>query len=191
MYNHGGLICPCITLAEESLRSYELVERRKMGVTFNAFEIFEIAEKIERNGVKFYRRAAELFDDSRTHNMFLQLADWETTHEKVFADMRNELSAQGPELRTFQLENELLPDAQAMAGLAVFGIKPDPSDELTGEESITDILKSAIEKEKDSIVFYTGLKDFVPARAGKDKIDDIIREEMRHICILNQSLEWR
>jgi len=162
-----------------------------MSVTFNAFEIFEIAEKIERNGAKFYRRAAELFDDSRTRNMFLRLADWETTHEKVFADMRNELSAQGPELRTFEPENSVVFDAQAMASLAVFGIKPDPSDELTGKESITDVLKSAIEKEKDSIVFYTALKDFVPARAGKDKIDDIIREEMRHICILNQSLEWR
>lgn len=162
-----------------------------MSVTFNAFEVFEIAEKIERNGVKFYRRAAELFDDSRTHNMFLQLADWETTHEQVFADMRNELSRQSPELRTFEPENDVVLDAQAMAGLAVFGIKPDPSDELTGEESITDVLKSAIEKEKDSIIFYTGLEAFIPARAGKDKIDDIIREEMRHICILNQSLEWR
>ncbi len=162
-----------------------------MDTKFNAFEVFEIAEKIERNGAKFYRRAAELFDDSHTRKMFLQLADWETTHEQVFADMRNELAAQGPELRTFEPENSVVFDAQSMAGLAVFGIKPDPSDELTGEESITDILKSAIEKEKDSIVYYVGLKDFVSDRAGKDKIDDIIREELRHIGILNQALQWR
>ena len=44
--------------------------------------VFEIAEKIERNGAKSYRRAAELFDDSRTRNMFLRLGDWETTLRK-------------------------------------------------------------------------------------------------------------
>jgi len=163
----------------------------RMVVQFNAFEIFEIAEKIERNGSKFYRRAAELFDDSRTHNMFLRLAEWETTHEQIFVDMRNELSAQGPEFRTFELENNVVFDAQSMAGLAVFGNRMEPSEELTGKESITDILKSAVEKEKDSIVFYTGLRAFIPITAGQDKIGDIIREEMHHIRILNQSLEWR
>lgn len=162
-----------------------------MSVEFNAFEIFEIAEKIERNGSKFYRRAAELFDDSRVRNMFLQLAEWETAHEQLFADMRNELSAQGPEFRTFELENNVVFDAQSMAGLAVFGNRMEPSEELTGKEGITDILKIALEKEKDSIVFYTGLRAFIPVTAGQDKIRDIIIEEMRHIRILNQSLEWR
>jgi len=162
-----------------------------MEVKFNAFEIFEIAERIERNGAKFYRRAAELFDDPGTINMFLELANWETTHEQVFADMRKQLFEESPELRTFEVGDKLLPEAQAMAGLAVFGIKPDPSEELSGKESITDVIKIAVEKERDSIVYYTGLKDFVAAEASKDKIGDIIREEMRHICILNQSLEWR
>ena len=102
--------------------------------------------------------------------------------------MRKQLSEQGRELRTFRPEDEL-PDVKAMAGLAVFGIKPDPSDELTGGESRADVLKQAIKKEKDSIVFYKGLKEFISARAGKDKIDDIIEEEFKHIRILNQSLE--
>jgi rubrerythrin len=162
-----------------------------MSVKFNAFEIFEIAEKIERNGTKFYRKAAELFDDSRTRNMFLQLAEWEAAHEQLFADMRKQLSEQGPEFRTFELENDVVFDAQSMAGLAVFGNRMEPSEELTGEEGIADILKIALEKEKDSIVFYTGLRAFIPVTAGQDKIRDIIIEEMRHIRILNQSLEWR
>ena len=160
-----------------------------MVVEFNAFEIFEIAEKIERNAVKFYRRAAELFDDSRARNLFVKLAEWEVAHEQVFANMRKELSEQGPEMRTFEAENDVVFDAQSMAGLAVFGNKMVPSAELTGKESITDILKSAIEKEKDTIIFYTGLKDFVSAQAAKDKIAEIIKEEMHHIRILKQSME--
>ena len=160
-----------------------------MVVNLNASEIFEIAVQIERNGAEFYRGAAELFDDSRVRNMFLQLADWETSHEQVFADMRNELVAQGPEISTFETESDVIFDAQSMAGLAVFGNSMGPSAELTGKESITDILKGAIEKEKDSIIFYTGLKDFVSARTAKDKIADVIKEEMHHVRILKQSLE--
>ena len=30
-----------------------------MGIDFNADEVFEIAEQIERNGAKFYRNVAE------------------------------------------------------------------------------------------------------------------------------------
>jgi rubrerythrin len=162
-----------------------------MGVQFNAFEIFEIAEKIERNGAAFYRKAAQIFDDPATRNMLLELADWEGKHEQVFANMRKLLSEQSRELRTFELENDMEPVAQAMAGLAVFGSEADPSEELAGKRSKKDILRKALSWEKDSIVYYVGLKNFVPDRAGKDKIDDIIREEMHHIGILNQSLQWR
>jgi len=166
-----------------------MTEDRTMSVEFNAFEAFEIAEQIERNGAKFYRRAAGLFSDSGTRKLFLELANWEKGHEQVFEDMRKQLSEQGRELRTFRPEDALLPEAQAMAGLAVFGLRPNPADELSGTESRAEVLEMAMQKERDSIVYYTGLKDFVPDFAGKDKIDDVIAEEMRHIRILDQSLQ--
>jgi rubrerythrin len=169
----------------------KLFKGAKMDIKFNAFEVFEIAEKIERNGVRFYRRAAELFDEQGIHNTFIELANWEREHEQVFADMRKQLSEQSREMRTFEPENNMMISAQAMAGLAVFGMDPDPYRELTGKESKKEIFEKALRKEEDSIVYYVGLKDFVSDRAGKDKIDDIIREEFRHIGILNQSLQWR
>ncbi len=156
--------------------------------TFNAFEAFEIAEQIERNGARFYRKAAEMFDDTRVSGLFLKLAEWEKVHEEVFADMRKQLSEQGRELRTFDPQDAPL-DAKAMAGLAAFGLKPDPSHELHGAESRQDVLKMAVQKEKDSIVYYTGLKDFVPPDSGRDRIDDVIKEELHHIRILNQALD--
>ncbi len=162
-----------------------------MNIEFNAFEVFEIAEKIERNGAGFYRRAAQLFDEGDIKKMFLELANWETKHIEVFTDMKKQLSDLSRELRTFKPDDNTSLDAQAMAGLAVFGLKPDPSGELTGTESVVDVLKKALQKEKDSIVYYIGLKDFVPVKLGRDKIDDIIREEIHHIRILSQSLEQR
>ncbi len=168
------------------------MERTMASIEFNAFEAFEIAERIERNGARFYRRAAQLFDDPGLGKLFLELAGWEKGHEQLFADMKKQLFEQSSQLRTFRPDDRLLPEAQAMAGLAVFGIRPDPAEDLTGKESKAEVIAKAIEKEKDSIVYYTGLKDFVPTRAGKDKIDDIIAEEIRHIRILNQSLQqWQ
>ena len=159
-----------------------------MTVTFNAFEVFEIAEQIERNGTDFYIRAAELFDDPDTCQMFRRLAEWEAEHEQTFARMKRQLSEQSRQESTSEAD-VLLPDPRVMAGLAVFGIRTDPSEELRGRQEARDIIRRAVEKEKDSIVFYHGLKEFVPAEAGKEKIDDIIKEEMRHIVTLDQSLK--
>ena len=159
-----------------------------MNVTFNAFEVFEIAEQIERNGTNFYIRAAELFDDPDICQMFLRLAEWEKEHELTFARMKQQLPEQSLQASTSEAD-DLLPDPRVMAGLAVFGIRSEPAEVLRGRQEKTDIIRRAVEKEKDSIVFYHGLKEFVPAGADKDKIDDIIKEEMRHIVILDQSLK--
>jgi len=155
---------------------------------FNAIEVFEIAEQIERNGVAFYRRAAELFEDSDVAGIFTKLADWEVKHEAVFAEMRKQLVDEPAELLTFDPEDAPL-DAKAMAGLAAFGISQDPAAELSGSETRADVLKMALQKEKDTIVYYTGLKEFVPIAVAIKKIGEIITEELRHIRIIKQSLD--
>ena len=159
-----------------------------MGITFNAFEIFEMAEQIERNGVKFYRKAAEGTPDQDIRQSLLELADMEAEHEETFANMRKQISYKERELITFDPENEMALYLQAMASGHVFDLKKDPSQQLTGKETAEDILKTAIEAEKDSIVFYLGLKDFVPAEAGRDKVEEIIKEEQGHITLLSQKL---
>jgi rubrerythrin len=53
------------------------MERIVPSIELNAFEAFEIAEKIERNGAGFYHRAAELFDDPGLAKLFLELAGYE------------------------------------------------------------------------------------------------------------------
>ena len=44
-----------------------------MSITFNADEIFEIAEQIERNGARFYREAAGNASDADVKNMLQEL----------------------------------------------------------------------------------------------------------------------
>ena len=53
-------------------------------------------------------------------------------------------------------------------------------------------MKYAIKSEKDSIILYLDLKNFVPTIGGKAKVDEIIKEEMDHIAELKQRLEaWK
>jgi len=163
-----------------------------MSVTFNAIEIFEIAERIERNGVKFYCKAAEGLSDEDIRQTLLSLAEMEAEHEETFANMRKQISHKERELITFEPENEMTLYLQAIANGHIFDLKKDPSEQLTGKETVEDILKLAIDAERDSIVFYVGLKNFVPAKAGQDKVEEIIEEEMGHIVVLNQKLEaWK
>jgi rubrerythrin len=157
-------------------------------VKFNAFQAMQIAEEIERNASHFYREAAELFDEPSLRKVLFGLAEWEAEHEKTFENMRKQLSEQSREFRTFDLD-EPPPSPKAMAGLAVFGPESDPKKEFTGKENRAEILTRAIEKEKDTISYYRGLKDFVPPQNGQDKFDGIIEEEWKHITILEQSLE--
>ena len=153
-----------------------------MAYDFNADEIFEMAEQIERNGVKFYEAAAEGIDDADNKKFLKELADMERMHEKVFAAMRAELSGREKAATVFDPEGEGVKYLQALADIRVFYEK---AIDLSSMESI---IKDAITAEKDSIVFYLGMKELVAEKAGKAKLDDIIGEEMGHITVLANKL---
>jgi rubrerythrin len=157
-----------------------------MGVTFNADEVFEMAEQIERNGAKFYRAAAGKFSSVR--QVLLDLASMEDEHEKTFKDMRAQLSGREQEPLVFDPDDEAQMYLQVVADGHVFDTKADPAEQLKGKDKPEDILQTAINMEKESIAFYAGLKECVPPRVGRDKVEGIIREEFGHIATLSEKL---
>ena len=159
-----------------------------MSFEFNADEILEMAQHIERNGARFYRRAAELVEEAAIRKLLEDLAAWEDGHERAFVTMRADLAAHESEPQVFDPEHEISMYLRAMADGHVFDARVDPTDTLTGRESAEDILRMAIGQEKDSIVFYTGLKEMISQTAGKERIEAIIKEEMGHIGFLNREI---
>jgi len=155
---------------------------KKMSVDFNADEVFEIAEQIERNGAKFYRTAAENVSDSDHKKLLLDLAAMEDEHEQTFKTLRSNLSRDEKVMTTFDPEGESEGYLRSLADTRVFYEKEIDT------TSFKEILKSAITAEKDSIVFYLGMKDVVPAHLGQRKLDGIIKEEMSHIRLLSKEL---
>jgi len=154
-----------------------------MSYDFNADEIFEMAEQIERNGASFYRKSAELIADPAAKKLLLDIAAMEDEHEKTFADLRAGLSEKEKVTTVFDPEGEISLYLRALADTRVFFEK-----KIDNTSSIKDIFKEAILAEKDSIVFYMGMKDMVPENLGKAKIDAIIKEEMTHIKLLGKAL---
>ena len=155
-----------------------------MGITFNANEIFEMAEEIERNGAKFYRRASANSPDEETKQMLLDMAVMEDEHLKTFQQMRKELSGREKEAMVFDPDNLSVLYLQAMADARGYEGKITPAKELTGSETPKEIIEIALNSEKESVVFYFGLKGFVPVKAGRDKVEAVIIEELGHITTL-------
>ncbi len=151
-------------------------------ITFNADEVLQMAEQIERNGAKFYRKAAD--GAAGGADQLRKLAEMEDEHEQVFAQMRAQLTPQTP--TTFDPDGLGPAYLRAMAAGKVFDVTADPSATLSGNESLEAILRTAIGLEKDSIVFYLGMKEAMGAHAAD--IDRIIQEEMVHITTLSNAL---
>jgi rubrerythrin len=158
-----------------------------MSTAFNADEVLAIAEQIERNGKVFYEKAAERFRGEEKSTL-LRLAEMEVNHERVFAAMRRELSKADPGLGAIDPEGEAASYLGAFADGQIFDLNADPLTLIGPKDSIRDILRTAIDLEKDSVVFYVAIKDAVPESLGKGGIERIIKEEMDHIVLLNGML---
>ena len=158
-----------------------------MSMAFNADEVLEIAEQIERNGMAFYERVAERFSGDEKRAL-LRLADMELTHQQVFSAMRRELSNADQGLTPFDPDGEAARYLAAFADGKIFDLKADPVALLGPKDSVRDILEVAIGLEKDSVVFYVAIREAVPESLGKGGIERIIKEEMDHIVLLSGML---
>ncbi len=152
-----------------------------MGYDFSADEIFEMAKQIEVNGAAFYRKAAAKVSGEAEQAFLKTLADMEDQHEKTFSAMQADLKKEKENL-IFDPHGEAVLYLKAMADTKIFFKKEEPGNEMK------EILASAIKAEQDSIVFYLGMKEFVYGAAGKQRVEDIIKEEMGHIRLLANKL---
>jgi len=159
-----------------------------MSMAFNADEVFEMAEEIERNGARFYREAAAKAPNREIKEMFLGMASMEDAHLRTFHEMREDLTEQEKGETAFDPYNEATLYLQALADSKGFEGMKSSTQKLTGKESVRELLEIAIGAEKNSVLYYVGLKDLVPAEAGRERIEAIIREEVRHVADLRRRL---
>ncbi len=158
-------------------------------ITFNAAEILEMAQGMERDGAEFYRQAAAGAAGAGSSKLLLELAAMEDDHEQVFTAMADELGPADTGQTVFDPEGVGAMYLQALVDGTVFKPPQRPAERLEAMTSIQEILTTAIELEKESILFYMGMKAAGPAGSTQEAIEKIIAEEMGHVSTLQEALK--
>ena len=157
-----------------------------MSLQFTAESIFEIGVQIEKNGKTFYLESAKRTTDDTVKTLFTELAAWENTHIELFQQLQGELPDNLRGNNLFDPDDEFSTYLQAAADSHVFVASTDIARLAAQCKSPTEALDLALTFEKDSVVYYTTMKKVVSKHFGREKIDLLIDEELKHIAILNQ-----
>ncbi len=158
------------------------------GLAFYANQILEAACHIERNGAAFYRAAAEKTADPRAASLMRELAQMEDSHEQAFRGMKQEVQSSESAPLSEKTESAL-GFLCAMAEKYVFDPRRQPGDLLEPDADPRKTIEFAIEREKDSVIFYEGIRTMAPAALGGTWLDQIVAQEMGHIMMLTQQAE--
>jgi rubrerythrin len=153
-----------------------------MDTPINADYVLQMAERIERNGADFYRMAAAHVRKAETAQLLLQLAGMEAQHEQTFAQMRHRLAAQQGSLE-LDPESETSRYLKGLLAGKFFDVRTGPADYLRDGDSPQKVLLTAIGLEKETIVFYEGVKRVVRDE-DKPVVETVLREEMGHLSQL-------
>ena len=145
-------------------------------------EIIDLAVEIEKTGSQFYKRLAEKAPNEQIKGLLLHLAAEEEQHEVRFRELGKDFApVNAPE--TYQGEYF------EYVGFTVESHMFNNSDKLEqlveNARSGLDIIKLATDFEKDTILFFNGLRNMV-IKDQQAVIDDLIMEEQIHLVKLSR-----
>jgi len=150
---------------------------------FEAREIVGIAIKIEENGEEFYSRLATVTKHLKVKETFEFLAGEERKHRNSFREIQQRLGEYKPAYESYP--GEYLNYVKALAEENIFTKERAGQLLLKKPKAPTAALDTAIGLEKDSILFYNEMKNFVLESEHKP-INEIIGQEKEHLRKLSE-----
>jgi rubrerythrin len=160
-----------------------------MSIYLNADDVFRVGVQIETNGKLFYETAAKQSQEAGAKKLFRELADWENQHIELFERLRLQLPETAKEMNLFDPGSELEIYIKATADSHIFIRNKDMASLVSTFKTPQEVLDLAITFEKDSVVFYSTMKKAIPESFGKERMDTLINEEIKHIAILTREIE--
>jgi rubrerythrin len=148
-----------------------------MGNIFAGSEVVEIGIQIEKNGRDFYSAIARQSNNQKTKQVFQYLAGEEEKHIAVFQKILDSVNKYEP---PESYPGEYFAYMNALASENVFTQKDKGSDLAKKVTSDKQAIELGIGAEKDSIVFYEGIKKAVPNYDLK-VLDELIAQEQDHL----------
>lgn len=148
-----------------------------MGNIFAGSEIVEIGIQIEKNGKDFYDILSEKSKNNKAKEIFQYLAGEEEKHIKAFQKVLDSVAKYEP---PEAYPGEYFAYMNALAGEYVFTQKNKGKQAAKNTKNDAEALTLGIGFEKDSIIFYEGMKTVVP-EYELNLIDKMIKEEQKHL----------
>lgn len=143
-------------------------------------DLLEVAIRIERAGVDFYRALSNNAASSAAKDTFSFLAAEEEKHIGIFRKMLERVADYAPRLN-YPGEYELFLQGIASRSLSLLQ-KARDKDILSGQNASAAI-DVALDLETESILFYTGMLDNF-RETEKGNINEVISEEKAHFVKL-------
>lgn len=151
-----------------------------MGNIFAGSEVVEIGIQIEKNGRDFYSTLAANSKNQDALKIFKFLSQEEEKHIKVFEGILSKTEKYEP----VGLDaDEYYAYMNALASEYIFTQKDKGSLIAKTVKNDKEAVDMGIGFEKDSIVFYEGIKRTVPDYDRKI-IDELIAQEQKHMILL-------
>lgn len=154
-----------------------------MARLFTACEVVDVAVELERMGAEFYSQVARFTQDDERRKLFERLAECERQHEQRFRELYQVLKQCAPDTPE-SYPGEWQSYVRALVTSRTV-LKKEAIEQLAKSGSIEEILKFAVQLEKDSILLYEALLSYVPENE-RSKVEQLITDEREHLsCVLN------
>jgi len=153
-----------------------------MGAIFEASDIVAMAVRVEQNGWKFYNTFQETLESESAKEIFKFLAGEEKKHETIFKGLLGDLGQYRPP-EAYEEEYNLY--MQALADSHIFKEDTAVEEIARAAKTIIEALDVGIGFEKDSILFFNELLNFVP-KGQHPVIQKLIDEEKGHLLKLSK-----
>ena len=152
------------------------------GVLFTASDVLQFAVRLEEDGGRFYREAAERSKNFAVRKLFNSLASDEAEHKKTFEGLLSKVSEIEPRE---DYPGEHMSFLRDYIDGKIF-VALDEKSAKSESGNVSKALGFAIGREMESIHYYQELKAFVTIE-DRITLDRIIDEERKHFIQLSEA----
>jgi len=149
-----------------------------MGIFFSGPEVIEMAIRTEENGEKFYTSHAEKAEVESVKLLFTYLANEEAKHIEDFSKLYDIVKETGEiifgDYEEFKAYMGTFADSKFLTNFTA------EADKIKDSTDVQEVIEFAIGFEKETLLFYYGLLEFISEK-GRDIVKDIIEQEKAHV----------
>jgi rubrerythrin len=135
-------------------------------------ELIDIAIKMEREGIAFYKRLSKLVNSEETREIFLGFAAEEEKHADLFQKMKKVESN-----KTAIEDSELI---SILNEINLQEVLPEPKEKSVEKIHPLNAIKIGMKAEKSTVKFYKKLSGKLKDNENRDILSGLIKEEKRH-----------